>query len=141
MSWFGTAEGVAEASVRMGVPLIFASQGELLAERAGVLNIGLEGLMLCGAFAGAAASYAAGSPWIGLGAGMLAGALLAAALGLLVVLRGADQVVAGIALNLFALGVTGVLYQAASSSQPAAGAAPSPTFHEFSLGPLAAMPF
>src|SRR5215471_11627305 len=112
MNGLGAIEGVAAASVRMAAPLVFASQGELLAERAGVLNIGLEGLMLCGAFAGAATALAAGSPWIGLAAGMGAGALVAAAFGVLVVLRGADQVVTGIALNLFSLGITGVLYQA-----------------------------
>jgi len=140
MSWIATTEGVAGAAVRMAVPLIFAAQGELLAERAGVLNIGLEGLMLCGAFTGAAVAAAAGSPWIGLAAGMSVGALLAAAFGLLVVLRGADQVVAGIALNLLALGLTGVLYHAAASASGVSGSLAAPTFHDFPLAGLAAIP-
>src|SRR5437879_1577771 len=95
--WLGTAEGTAAAAVRMTVPLLFAAQGEVLAERAGVINVGLEGIMLAGAFAGAQAAQAAGSPWLALLAGAAAGMALAAGFAALVLYGRADQVVAGIA--------------------------------------------
>src|SRR5436309_342406 len=114
MTWVGTAEAAAAASVRMAAPLLYAAEGEVLAERAGVLNVGLEGLMLIGAFAGAAAAHGTGSPWAGLATGVLAGMALAAVFGAAAVYAGANQVVAGLAINLLALGLTGVLYHAAS---------------------------
>src|SRR4051812_22131725 len=98
-----TTVGLTAASVRMAVPLLYAAQGEVVAERAGLLNIGLEGMMLFGAFAGASVAAASGSPWLGLAAGMGAGAALAALFGVFAVFRHANQVVAGLAVNLLAL--------------------------------------
>lgn len=107
-------EGLTAGAVRMAIPLVLASQGEVLMERSGIINVGLEGIMLVGAFAGAAGAHATGSPWLGLLLGVAAGAGLAMAFGLLTVFRRTDQVVTGIALNLLALGLTGVLFHAAS---------------------------
>jgi simple sugar transport system permease protein len=146
MSWVGAAEAVAAASERMAAPQLFAAEGEILAERARVLNVGLEGLMLAGAFAGAAAAHASGSPWTGLAGGVLAGMALAALFGAAVVYAGASQVVAGLAIILLALGLTGVLYHAAervgATSLPSTPAPPGggPAFRDLAVPGLAAIP-
>ena len=64
------------AGLRTGTPLLFATVGELLTERSGVLNLGVEGMMLVGALAGFAVAFATGNPWLGILAGMLAGGVL-----------------------------------------------------------------
>jgi simple sugar transport system permease protein len=100
------------ATIALATPLLFAALGELIGERAGVLNVGVEGLMLTGAFAGMVGSHLTGSP----SAGMLAAAVAAVAVGAIfavwVVTLDVDQVVAGVAVNLLAAGATGVLYRA-----------------------------
>ena len=103
---------IAASMVTMAVPLLLAALGELIAERAGVINIGLEGLILVGAFAALLAATFTGSPALGTCAALLSGALLGAGFAFFVVQRNANQVVAGTALNLFALGITGVAYRA-----------------------------
>lgn len=100
------------ATVRLAVPLAIAAMGELVAERAGVLNIGIEGMMLGGAFAAFAVGAASGSPLLGVLAAALAGVLLAAIFAGFVLLRGADPIVCGTALNLLALGLTGSAFRA-----------------------------
>ncbi len=100
------------ATLRMSTPLMFAASGELVSERAGVLNLGLEGMMLIGSFAGAVAALYTGSPLVGLLAAMLAGSLVGLIQAVLAVTVGADQVVTGFALNLFALGITGFFFRA-----------------------------
>lgn len=122
---------LAVTGVRLATPLAFAALGGVLSERAGVVNLALEGKLLGGAFACAAIAVATGNPWLGVAAAAGAGA----ALGLLhatagVVLRG-DQIVVGIALNLLVAGGTqflmGILYGSSANSPsfpglPAAGA-------------------
>ena len=92
-------------------PLLLAALGEVVVERAGVINIGLEGILLAGAFAGMAGSYCSGSPSIGLVLGGLSGIVLALLFAWLTIGLGADQIVVGISLNLLAVGLTGVLYR------------------------------
>lgn len=104
---------LAASMVVMAVPLLFAALGELISERAGVINIGLEGLLLVGAFAAMAGTYFSGSTPVGILSSLLCGAALAAVFAFFVVLRNANQVVAGTAVNLLALGLTGVAYRAA----------------------------
>jgi simple sugar transport system permease protein len=99
------------ATVRLSVPLVIAAMGELVAERAGVLNIGIEGMMLGGAFTAFAVGVASGSPLLGVLAAALAGALLAALFAGFVLLRRADPIVCGTALNLLALGLTGSAFR------------------------------
>ncbi len=106
------AAGLAEATVRIAVPILLVVIGEIVAERAGVLNIGLEGMILVGAFAGFAGSWSTGSPWIGLALGVASAVALAWGFARLVVRLGFDAIVTGIALNVFALGVTGVAFRA-----------------------------
>ena len=99
------------ATLRFSAPLIFAAMGGLLCERAGVMNIALEGFMLVGAFAAAAGTYYAETPFAGLVAGMAA-AMLAATIHAFwcVTLRG-DQIVAGTAINLLGVGIPAFLLQ------------------------------
>ncbi len=103
---------ILQSTVTMAVPLIFAALGELLAERAGIVNIGLEGMMLTGAFAAMVVTHLSGSPWCGVLAAMASAAILAALFAAVVIGRRANQVVVGTAMNLLAIGVTGVAYRA-----------------------------
>lgn len=99
-----------DATVRTATPLALAALGETIVERAGVINIGLEGIIIAGAFGAAAAAGVAGVSGAfatAIGAGVLCAAILA----ILVVSLRADQIVAGTALTLLALGATGLLYR------------------------------
>jgi simple sugar transport system permease protein len=97
------------SSIRLATPLVLAALGGLYSERSGVINIALEGLMLAGAFTAAAVTYYAGSPWVGLGAAVCAGAAVAVLLALACIRFRADQVVAGTAINIMFLGLPAVL--------------------------------
>ncbi|HEY0779507.1 MAG TPA: ABC transporter permease [Gemmatirosa sp.] len=93
-------------TLRIVVPYLFAAAGGVVSERAGIIALTLEGFMLAGAFGAATGSYAFGSPWIGIGCGVVGGVLLALLLALAAVRFGADQVVVAVALNLLAVGTT-----------------------------------
>jgi general nucleoside transport system permease protein len=92
-------------------PLIFAALGELVVERAGVLNLGVEGMMVVGAVAAFVTTLATGSPAIGLISGMLAGVAMALLFGVLTQLLLANQVASGLALTIFGLGLSALLGQ------------------------------
>ena len=104
--------GLAASTVTMAVPLLLAALGELIAERSGTINIGLEGMLLMGAFTALIAAYFSGSSALGIGLAVGAGALFGLLMAYFVVGANANQVVAGAALNLLALGLTGVAYRA-----------------------------
>lgn len=104
-------ESLLRSGLKLAAPLWLTATGETYAERAGLINIGLEGMMLAGAFAGMAVSYFTGSPWLGLLAGMLAGLTLAAVFGVLTIYFYADQIITGAALNLVALGLSGFFFR------------------------------
>lgn len=114
-----------EAALRIATPLAFAALGETLTQRSGVINIGLEGGMLCGALAGAMTALWLGSPWAGLAGGLLIGALLGWLFALLVVRQGCDQIVTGTAFTLGAIGLTGALYRGAFGTTGAAMSLPA----------------
>ncbi|MBT5872950.1 MAG: ABC transporter permease [Candidatus Latescibacteria bacterium] len=103
--------GIAHAGASFALPLLLAALGEIFAERSGVVNIGLEGMMLSGALGGMIGSYFTGSAWLGLGIGMATGVFLAVIFSTAAVHFGADQIVAGTAVNILALGLTGVVYR------------------------------
>ena len=92
------------ATLNAGTVLALAALGLLINEKAGVLNLGAEGMMLCAAIAGFAAVVHTGNDWIGFAAGMAAGALLAAVFGVLVIWLGTNQYATGLALSLFGAG-------------------------------------
>ncbi len=94
------------AMVLTTTPILFASLGELVAERAGVINIGLEGMMLGGAFFGFWAAHASGSLLLGVIVGMLAGTVLGVVMAALSVSANADQIVVGIGITILATGAT-----------------------------------
>lgn len=97
--------------LRISVPYVMASLGGALSERAGVINLALEGMLLAGAFAATSAAHVGGGVLGGVLAGALAGALVAAVYALVVLGFRADQVVSGIALNLLIIGLTRYLLQ------------------------------
>ncbi|MBI2711293.1 MAG: ABC transporter permease [Bdellovibrio sp.] len=108
------------STLRVSTPLLFAAIGGMISERSGVINIALEGIMLCGAFTAAAVSLATQSAPAGAAAAVLCGLLVAAAYAFFVIEIRADQIVAGIAVNMFAAGATAflckILYQSSTST-------------------------
>lgn len=97
------------ASIRLGAPLILVGIGGVFTERTGIFNIGMEGMMLAGAFFATAGTLATGNVWIGTLLAMIAGGLLAVVHAYLTVTRRSNQIVSGAAINLFALGFTNLL--------------------------------
>jgi simple sugar transport system permease protein len=94
------------AMLSAGTPLAIAGLGLVINERAGVVNLGAEGMMLVAAMAGFAAAFGSGSQWIGFGAGALAGAAGAALFGWLVIWLNTNQYATGLALSLFGFGLS-----------------------------------
>lgn len=101
-----------EASVRLGVPLALAAMGETVTERAGVINIGLEGSIIGGALGGALGALAFESAAVGVLVGALAGLGAALLFAAFAVGLGTDQIITGTAVTLAGLGMTGAIYQA-----------------------------
>lgn len=97
---------VLAATLRMATPLLFTAVGGIFSERSGVVNIGLEGMMLIGAFTAVAVSYSTGSAWLGVLGALLAGALMGFIHGIASIKYRANQVVSGTAINIFAGGLT-----------------------------------
>ena len=130
-------EGFLSAAIRIATPLLLAALGEMLAERGGVINLGVEGAMLSGALA-AALGAAAGGTGAGLAASVAAGLLLSAIFAAATVGARADQIISGTATTLLAVGVTGAVYQATFGS---AGAGLSlPTLAAVPVPGLASLP-
>jgi simple sugar transport system permease protein len=98
-------------AVALAIPLVFGALGGVLGERAGVVNIAIEGQLLFGAFAAAITASLTGSPWAGLVAAMVAGALIALILGLFAITYFVDQVIVGVVLNVLVVGLTNFLFR------------------------------
>lgn len=98
---------------QFAIPIALAAIGEVVSQRSGVLNIGLEGTMLSGAFVAAWVTFATGQPWLGVAAGLVIGVILALIQAWLVLGRSVDQVVVGTGVNLLALGASGTLFRRA----------------------------
>ena len=110
--------------MRIAIPYLFAAAGGVLAERSGVISLGLEGYMLAGAFGGTLGAYYTGSGWLGVACGAAAGLLFALVHALASLRYRADQVVSGIAINLLVIGLTRFLLKlffGSSSNSPRVG--------------------
>ncbi len=94
------------SAIRLSVPYTLAGLGGTYSERSGVVNIGLEGMMLTGAFTAVAVANIAGSPWLGMFAAILVGVLLGLVHAVVCVSLKSNQIVSGVAINIFASGVT-----------------------------------
>jgi simple sugar transport system permease protein len=107
---------ILSAGVAAGTIYLFAAIGEVFAERAGILNLGVEGMMLIGAVAGFATVVSTGNPWLGLAVAMLAGGLLSLLHAVMTIHFQADQVVSGLALTLVGVGLARVLGEGLSKA-------------------------
>ena len=107
---------VLAAGVGTGTILLFAAIGEIFAERSGVLNLGVEGMMLIGAVAGFSTVVATGNPWLALVVAMLAGGVLSLLHGVFAIHLRADQVVSGLALTFLGTGLARVLGEGLSGA-------------------------
>jgi simple sugar transport system permease protein len=94
------------ATIVAGTPLIITALGELITEKSGVLNLGAEGIMAVGAIAAFAVTHHSGNPWLGVLAGMAAGALMSLIFGFLTLTLLANQVASGLALSIFGVGLS-----------------------------------
>lgn len=102
----------AEAAVRTATPLLIASAGEMVCERAGIINIGLEGCIIAGAYA----AFVVGQVTTGYAAALVAGIAVGSLLAVFAVAMRRDQIIVGTALTMLALGVTGTLFRARSGA-------------------------
>ncbi|HEX2509055.1 MAG TPA: ABC transporter permease [Microvirga sp.] len=105
----GTVVIVLDSALRLSIPLLAACLAGLWSERSGVVDIGLEGKMLIAAFAAAVASYATGSAWIGLAAGIAASVAFSLVHGFASISQRGNQIVSGVAINMLAAGLTAIV--------------------------------
>src|SRR5260370_29703187 len=97
------------STIRLSTPLVLAALGGLYSERSGVINIALEGLLLAGAFTAASVTFYAHSPWVGLGAAIVAGAAVPSIIAVACLRFKADQVVTGTTINIIFIALPAVL--------------------------------
>ena len=129
-------------TLRAGTSLIYGTVGEIYTERSGILNLGVEGMMLTSAVSAFAVSYYTGSPWLGLIAAMLMGAALAAIHAFLTVTMRAKQVVSGLSITLFGTGLASFLGERlgpASNNQSLVGLV-GPRFSPYAIPVLSEIP-
>lgn len=101
-----TIIGILLATLGAGTPLVFAALGELVSEKSGVLNLGVEGMMIVGAVCGFAVAADSGNLWLGVVAAVVAGACMALLFGILTLTFQSNQVAAGLALTIFGIGLS-----------------------------------
>ncbi len=97
------------AAVRSGTPILYATLGEILTEKSGVMNLGLEGLMLLGALSGFSVTFITGNPWLAVTAAFAVGAFFSLFHAVVCISLGGNQVVSGLALTMLGTGVTAIL--------------------------------
>ena len=103
--------GILTSGIRLATPYLFASIGEMFGQRSGVYNLGVEGMMLMGAFAAFYATLTTGNPWLGLLAAIIVGAAMGLAMAVISVTFQAEQGISGIGVYLFGLGMSDLLFQ------------------------------
>jgi simple sugar transport system permease protein len=128
---------VAAATIRIATPLVLAALGELVAERSGVYNMGVEGMMLMGAFIGYLCAYESGSLWFGVLAAGFAGGLMALVFAVMVVTLKVEQIVTGLALNLLGAGLSNYWLRAAFADKTPV----IPNFTDLPVPGLSKLPF
>ena len=117
LSWAGAGSAsdfpvvrLISSAVLLSVPIVFGALGGAIGERAGVVNIAIEGQLLASAFVAAVVGTMTGNPWIGLLAALVAGALVALVLGVFAITYRVNQVIVGVVLNVLVLGLTSFMY-------------------------------
>lgn len=130
--------GLLAAGIRLATPIALAAIGETLSQRAGVINVGIEGIMLVGAFVAVLFTVLAGNPWVGLLAALVAGALLGALHAFFTVRLKVEQIVSGIALLFLGLGLSGYGFRLTLAQ--GGEAVQVPGFTELDLFGLAGLP-
>ena len=136
--------GLLSTTVQRAVPIVFGALSGVLCERAGVVNIAIEGMLLSGAFVAAVVTSATDNPWLGIGAAVLTGAMLALLLAVLAIRYRVDQIIAGFFINILVTGLTAFLqvrvlqpYQQELNTPGVMGAVPIPILSEIPiLGPV-----
>jgi simple sugar transport system permease protein len=127
-------------TIRAGTSLMYATIGEIITERAGILNLGVEGMMIMGAVTAFAAAFHSDSAWLGVATGMVVGGLLALIHAFLTITLRADQTVSGLALTIFGTGLASFLGQRLGpDGMPLVGQV-GPRFHKVALPVLAEIP-
>lgn len=114
LTWAGSGSsmslaGILQSTLQRSVPITFGAMSGILCERSGVVNIAIEGMLLSGAFTSAVVASVTGNHWIGLLGAIIVGGLLAALLAVLAIRYLVDQIIAGVVINIFALGITSFL--------------------------------
>ncbi|MDK1018507.1 MAG: ABC transporter permease [Actinomycetota bacterium] len=125
-----TAPGTWGAALRLTVPIMLAALGGLYSERSGVINIGLEGMMIAGTWFGAWAGWQYG-PWAGIAFGLIGGALFGLIHAIATVTFAVDQIVSGVAINILAAGSMRFLSSALYTADTGGGATQSPRIQGF----------
>jgi simple sugar transport system permease protein len=103
--------GIAHSGIRLATPYLFASLGEMFGQRSGVLNLGVDGIMLMGAFSGFYVVFNTGNLWLGVAAALLVGGLMGLIMAFVSVTMQAEQGISGIGLYLFGLGMSSLLFK------------------------------
>lgn len=103
--------GIAHSGIRLATPYLFAALGEVFAQRSGVLNLGVDGIMLMGAFSAFYVVFTTGSPWLGVLAAIIVGGVMGLLMAVVSVTMQAEQGISGIGLYLFGLGLSSLLFK------------------------------
>lgn len=107
----GIIVGIIATGIRLAIPYLLAALGEMMTQRSGVFNLGLEGIMLMGAFSGFYATWITGSPWLGFAAALVAGALMGLLMAFVSVTLRAEQGISGIGLSMLGWGLSGLFFR------------------------------
>ena len=108
---FSFIVGMLAAAMRLAIPILFAALGETFTERAGILNLGLEGIMLVGALVGFVAAFVSGSLWLGILTAAVGGALMGLLMGFMSITAKVNQVVAGLGITILGSGLSTLLFR------------------------------